>query len=152
MEDCIQQKSEISEHAREACIFCKIIKGEIPCSKVYENDKVLAFLDISPVNKGHTLVVPKKHFTNILDIDEKELDEVGRVVRKVAPAVKEAVDADGLNIMSSNGEAAGQVVMHSHIHIIPRFKDDGLKLWPQGKYEKGEMEKTKDNIANFIKE
>jgi len=132
------------------CIFCKIIKGEIPSSKIYENDKVLAFLDIGPVNKGHTLVIPKKHFTNIFDIDEKVLDEVSRVVRKIAPAVKKAVNADGVNVMSSNGEAAGQVVMHSHIHIIPRFKNDGLKLWPQGKYEEGEMNSFKEKIEAFL--
>ena len=134
------------------CIFCKIIKGDIPSNKIYENDKVLAFLDIGPVNKGHTLVIPKKHCTNILDIETEDLDAVSEVVRKIAPAIKQAVDADGLTITSSNGEAAGQVVMHSHIHIIPRFEDDGLKLWPQGKYEEGEAEKTKDKIVTFIKE
>ncbi len=134
------------------CIFCKIIKGELPCSKVYETNNVLAFLDIGPVNKGHTLVVPKKHFTNIFDIEQKDLDEVSNVVRKIAPAVKKAVNADGINVMSSNGEAAGQVVMHSHIHIIPRFKDDGLKLWPQGKYEDNEMNEYKKKIEAFLNE
>ena len=132
------------------CLFCKIIKGEIPCSKVYENDKVLAFLDIGPVNKGHTLIIPKNHATNIFDIEEEDLNQVSNVIRKIAPAIKKAVNADGLTITSSNGQAAGQVVMHSHIHIIPRFKDDGLKLWPQGKYEEGEAEKVAEEIKSNL--
>ena len=106
------------------CLFCKIIKGEIPSSKVYEDERVFAFLDIGPINKGHTLVIPKKHVTNIFDIETEDLDALSEAVRKIAPAVKKALDADGVNIMSSNGEAAGQVIMHSHIHIIPRFKGD----------------------------
>lgn len=132
------------------CLFCKIIKGEIPSNKIYENDKVLAFLDIGPVNKGHALVIPKKHAVNIFDIEENDLNAVSEVVRKIAPAIKQAVNADGLTITSSNGQAAGQVVMHSHIHIIPRFKDDGLKLWPQGKYEEGEDKDIKQKIVSFI--
>ena len=134
------------------CIFCKIVRGEIPCSKIYETNNVLAFLDIGPINKGHSLVIPKKHFTNIFDIEQKYLDEVSNAVRKIAPAIKKAVGADGINITSSNGEAAGQVVMHSHIHIIPRFKDDGLKLWPQGKYERNEMDDYKKKIEAFLNE
>ena len=132
------------------CIFCKIIKGEIPSNKVYEDEKVLAFLDIGPVNKGHTLVIPKKHAMNIFDIEQEDLNAVSEIVRKIAPAVKKAVNADGLNIMSSNGKAAGQLVMHSHIHIIPRFKDDGLKHWPQGTYKEGEIEQVKEKIINSL--
>lgn len=134
------------------CIFCKIIRGEVPCTKVYEDENVLAFLDIGPINKGHTLVIPKEHYTNILDIDEKALDEVSHVVRRLAPIVKKVMNADGINIMSSNGKAAGQSVMHSHIHIIPRYEDDGLKHWPGREYEEGEMDKIKQKIASFIKE
>lgn len=132
------------------CLFCKIIKGEIPCSKIYETDKAFAFLDISPVSKGHTLVVPKKHAVNILDIEAKDLDAVSSVVRKIAPAIKKAMNADGLTITSNNGSAAGQVIMHSHIHIIPRFKDDGLKLWPQGEYKERERQETAEKIVNLI--
>ena len=134
------------------CIFCKIIKGEISCSKVYEDSNVLAFLDISPIAKGHTLVIPKKHFVNVFDSNQEEWNFVMEAVRKVSEAVKKAINCDGINIMSSNNEAAGQVVMHAHIHIIPRFKDDGLKLWPQGKYEEGEMDKVKEKIEAFLKE
>ena len=132
------------------CIFCKIVKVEIPSNKVYEDEKVLAFLDIGPVNKGHTLVIPKKHTTNIFDIEQDDLDAVSKAVRKISPAIKKAVNADGLNIMSSNGKAAGQLVLHSHIHIIPRFKDDGLKHWPQSKYKEGEAEEVKKKIKENL--
>jgi len=134
----------------EDCLFCKIVKGEIPCFKVYEDAKVLAFLDIAPVNKGHVLVIPKKHAANIFDIEAEDLDAVSEAVRKIAPALKETLGAKGVNIQSNNGEAAGQVVMHSHIHIIPRFEGDGLKLWPQGKYEEGEAEKTAEAIKERL--
>lgn len=134
------------------CLFCKIIKGEIPSSKLYETENVLAFLDIAPVHKGHALVVPKKHFVNILDVDEHEFSEVAKAVKKVALAVKKATNADGLTITSNNEKAAGQVVMHYHTHIIPRFKDDGLELWPQGKYEENEMDEYKKKIEAFLNE
>jgi len=132
------------------CIFCKIVKGEIPCNKLYENDKVLAFLDIAPVNKGHALIIPKKHYTNIFDIDEETSCAITKAVRKVAAAVKGALGVEGVNIQSNNGETAGQVVMHFHTHIIPRDKNDGLKLWPQGTYKGGEAAKVKEKIVNYI--
>ena len=134
------------------CLFCKIIKGEIPSSKLYETENVLAFLDIAPVHKGHALVVPKKHFMDILDIDEKDLAEVAKAVKKVALAVKKATNADGLTVTSNNKKSAGQVIMHYHIHIIPRFENDGLKLWPQGKYEENEMDEYKKKIEAFLNE
>ena len=132
------------------CLFCKIVRGEIPSSKLYETENVLAFLDIAPVHKGHALVVPKKHFMDILDIDEKDLAEVAKAVKKVALAVKKATNADGLTVTSNNKKSAGQVVMHYHIHIIPRFENDGLKLWPQGKYEENEMDEYKKKIEAFL--
>ena len=132
------------------CIFCKIVKGEIPSSKIYENDKVLAFLDIGPVNKGHTLVIPKEHYTNIYDIPEDILKEVVTAAKKISKAIKKGVNADGININQSNDSSAGQVVMHIHFHIIPRFRDDGLKLWPQNKYNEGEMEIIKNKIKESL--
>ena len=134
------------------CIFCKILKGEIPCSKIYENDKVLAFLDIMPVHKGHTLVIPKEHYETIIDIPEDLLKEVIVVLKKVSKAVKEGVNADGISIGQSNYKAGGQVVPHLHFHIMPRFENDGLKFWPQGKYEEGEMDSYKEKIVKFLKE
>lgn len=132
------------------CIFCKIVKGEIPCSKVFENEKFLAFLDIGPVNKGHTLVIPKKHYKNLFDMPKEELNDYLEVIQRVSKAVMKGVDADGVNINMSNESAAGQVVMHSHFHLIPRLKNDGLKLWPQGKYAEGEATKVRDKIVNYL--
>ncbi|MBD3355373.1 HIT domain-containing protein [Candidatus Woesearchaeota archaeon] len=132
------------------CIFCKMIEGKIPCNKIYEDKKTLAFLDINPINKGHTLVIPKEHSKNILDVNQKDLDDVSETVRKLAPKIKKAVKADGINIMSSNGEAAGQAVPHLHIHIIPRFKDDGLEHWKGKSYEEGKAEKIAEDIKSLI--
>ena len=132
------------------CIFCKIVRGEIPCSKVFENEKFFAFLDIGPINKGHTLVIPKKHYKNLFDMPEEELKGYMEVIQKVSKAVMKGVDADGVNINMSNESAAGQVVMHAHVHIIPRIKGDGLKLWPQGKYKEGEMQTVRDKIVNYL--
>ena len=132
------------------CIFCKIVKGEIPCSKVFENEKFFAFLDIGPVNKGHTLVIPKKHYKNLFDMPEEELKGYMEAIQKVSKAIIKGVNAEGISINMSNEEAAGQVVMHTHVHLIPRFKDDGLKLWPQGKYAEGEMQAVRDKIVNYL--
>ena len=132
------------------CIFCKIIKGELPSAKVYEDDDILAFLDIGPVHKGHTLVIPKEHHETILDIPDELLQKQITIVKKLTKAVKTAVSADGITIGQSNYKYGGQVVPHIHFHIMPRFKDDGLKLWPQGEYEEGEMETIKEKIIESI--
>ena len=118
----------------ESCIFCKIVKGKIPATKIYEDKNVLAFLDISPINPGHALVVPKKHFETLIDIDDNALCETMKAVKKLSKAIMKSVKADGINISINNFKAAGQLVPHFHTHIIPRFKDDGLKLdWPTKK-------------------
>ena len=132
------------------CIFCKIINGEIPCSKVYENEKILAFLDIAPVNKGHTLVIPKKHYETLLDMPDNLLADLMKAAKKIAKAVIKAARTDGFNIMQSNKQTAGQAVPHFHLHIIPRQKDDGLKFWPQQKYEEGEIEKIAKDISALL--
>ena len=132
------------------CIFCKIVAGKIPAAKVYEDKNVLAFLDIEPVNNGHTLVIPKKHYETILDIPEDLLQKVIVAVKKVARAVKQGVNADGINIGQSNFRAGGQEVFHIHFHIMPRFEDDGLKHWPGKKYEEEEMEKIAERIRNQL--
>lgn len=134
----------------EDCIFCNIIKGKIPCTKVYEDDNVLAFLDIMPVNKGHTLVISKKHYYNIEDAPVDVVSDLISVVKKIATAVKKAADTEGFVVLQSNGIAAEQLVPHLHFHIIPRLKDDKLKYWPQGKYEEGEMEEYGDKIVKNI--
>jgi histidine triad (HIT) family protein len=134
----------------EDCIFCKIVKGEIPCSKIYEDENIFAFLDIAPVHKGHALVIPKKHFETILDIPENELKELILAVKKIATAVEKGTEADGFVVTMSNRKAAGQVVPHAHFHIIPRYKDDGLKHWPKIEYKEGEMEEVRDKITNQL--
>ena len=132
------------------CIFCRIVKGEIPSAKVYEDDNVYAFLDIAPVNKGHTLVVPKKHSRDLFEMDDRDACKVMEAIKKIAPAVKEGVKADGIIVSQSNGKAAGQVIMHAHFHIIPRFENDGLKLFPQGKYEEGQIEEVAEEIKQNL--
>jgi histidine triad (HIT) family protein len=130
------------------CIFCKIVAGTITSSKVYEDEHTLAFLDIHPVNAGHTLVIPKKHALNIFDIAPEEWGFVQETVRRVADALEKGVSADGVNLMMNNREHAGQVVDHAHVHLIPRFKNDGLKLWPHKEYKQGEAEAILEKILN----
>jgi histidine triad (HIT) family protein len=109
------------------CIFCKIINGEIPSAKVYEDENVLAFLDISQVTKGHTLVIPKVHKENVFDLTDEIAANVFSAVPKVANAIKAAYNPIGLNVLQNNGEAAGQSVFHFHMHLIPRYgKGDGF--------------------------
>lgn len=111
------------------CIFCKIVTGEIPASKVYEDDQVLAFLDITQVTKGHTLVIPKKHYCNILDMDGEAASTLFAVVPAIARQLKEKLGANGLNIVNNNEAEAGQTIFHTHIHLLPRFgKHDGLDI------------------------
>ncbi|BAU29094.1 histidine triad (HIT) family protein [Aneurinibacillus soli] len=109
------------------CIFCKIIQGEIPSAKVFENDHVLAFLDISQVTKGHTLIIPKTHRQDIFELESDIAANLFRVVPEIANAVKKQTGADGVNILNNNGKTAGQTVFHYHMHIIPRYgKEDGF--------------------------
>lgn len=122
----------------ESCIFCKIIKGEIPSYKVYEDDYTLAFLDIRPVNTGHTLVISKDHFENIYTTPDESYARLSLAVKKVTLAVKKALNSDGINIIMNNEKDAGQVIFHTHTHIIPRYKNDGLHGWPQKEYSKDE--------------
>ncbi|HGI4823226.1 TPA: HIT family protein [Streptococcus agalactiae] len=111
------------------CIFCKIISGEIPSSKVYEDDEVLAFLDITQTTTGHTLLIPKKHVRNVLEMDEKTAQITFERLSKVARAVQAATKAKGMNIINNNEEVAGQTVFHAHVHLVPRFDEsDGIKI------------------------
>ena len=117
------------------CIFCMIAEGKIPSSKIYESDTVYAFLDLNPVHKGHTLVIPKKHAKDLLRLPPELGCDLVLAMQKVGRAVMEATGADGFNVIQNNGRAAGQEVEHVHWHIIPRFDGDGLKFWAQTKYE-----------------
>ena len=111
------------------CIFCKIINGEIPCYKVYEDEFVLAFLDINPDSDGHTLVIPKKHYDSMLTADPEIIAHVFKVAQVLANRIKERFNASGCNVLTNAGEAAGQTVHHFHVHVIPRYdENDGLKI------------------------
>lgn len=132
------------------CIFCKIIAREIPSFGVRETEHTYAFLDINPVHPGHTLVVPKQHATDIFDIEPGSWSEVLEEVRALAPSVQKATGADGLNIIMNNRRSAGQLVDHVHIHIIPRFENDGLHGFPQHPYQDGEAEKMLDAITKTL--
>jgi histidine triad (HIT) family protein len=132
------------------CVFCKIINKEIPSDIIYEDEKHLAFLDIGPVNPGHTLVITKKHFANMLDIPEDDAKNLIAIVRKLCPAILKATEAHGLNVSMNNGRAAGQLVDHIHFHIIPRFSDDGFKHWSHSKYKHGENLKISEKIRKLL--
>ena len=110
----------------DGCVFCKMVAGEIPATKVYEDEAVLAFLDIGPISDGHTLVIPKQHCTRVDECDPEVLSAVAARLGRIAEAVVAAMDADGYNVLSNNGSAAGQVVDHLHFHIIPRKTGDGV--------------------------
>lgn len=107
------------------CIFCRIIAGAIPCEKVYEDSAVLAFMDINPVTRGHVLVIPKRHSTDISGMTDEEIAAVGRALKIIAPAAKAAAKAEGFNILNNAGCVAGQAVEHVHFHVIPRTTGDG---------------------------
>ncbi|MBQ3493784.1 MAG: HIT family protein [Clostridia bacterium] len=115
----------------EDCLFCKIIKNQIPSYKIYENEYAYAFLDISEDIDGHTLVIPKKHCKNILDCDSQTLSEVMKVVKKIAEHYTTNCGFDGVNIISNNEQCAEQSIFHFHVHILPRKNDDGEKVYPK---------------------
>ncbi len=112
------------------CIFCKIIKGEIPSYKIYEDDMTYAFLDIADDSYGHTLVIPKKHCVNILDCDEDYLNAVISAVKKISNHYVDNCGFEGVNVLNASGESAQQSVFHLHFHIIPRKSADGIDIWP----------------------
>ncbi|MHC4477813.1 MAG: HIT family protein [Planctomycetota bacterium] len=117
------------------CIFCRIAAGQIPAAKVYEDEVLLAFVDIGPVSDGHTLVVPKEHYERLDDCPAELSGQIGSCLGKIAGAVTAAMNSDGYNVLSNNGVAAGQLVKHLHFHIIPRNNGDGVfNRWPSYKY------------------
>ena len=110
----------------ESCIFCKIVNKQVPASLIYEDNEALAFLDIRPLNEGHTLVIPKGHYENIFDVPEDIVCHVHKLVKRLAIAIKAVTKADGITIIQQNGQAAGQEVFHLHVHVVPRYS--GQKL------------------------
>lgn len=114
-------------YTKEDCIFCKIAKGEIPSSKVYEDNDILAFLDVSPASKGHCLIITKEHFDNFLMVPRDLLDKAFSVAQKIGQAMITSLNAEGVNILTNVNQAAGQSVYHFHIHVIPRYTKDGIE-------------------------
>ncbi|MGE7761135.1 HIT family protein [Peribacillus sp. NPDC097895] len=137
------------------CIFCKIIDGEIPSTKVFENEHVLAFLDISQVTKGHTLVIPKVHKENLYELTPEIAKDLFEVVPEIARAMKQEFQPVGLNLLNNNGEAAGQSVFHFHMHLIPRYGEgDGYgAVWKTNArdYTPDDLKQIADSIAQHIK-
>jgi histidine triad (HIT) family protein len=117
----------------ENCLFCKIIKGEIPSAKVYEDKDVIAFLDIFPFSKGHTVVIPVKHYETFFDFPDDQMGYFFTVLKNLASQIKKNLNADGINIAQNNFRAAGQIVFHMHYHIIPRWENDERPFLKQPK-------------------
>ena len=133
------------------CVFCKIVAGEIPVTRIYEDEVVLAFLDIGPVSDGHTLLISKQHFQRVHDCPAEFLGQVCSRVGKVAKAVAGAMAAEGYNVLCNNGRAAGQLVEHLHFHIIPRNSGDGVfDQWPSYKYAEGKMKVVAEKIRKCL--
>jgi histidine triad (HIT) family protein len=132
------------------CIFCRIAAGDLPAARVLETAGVVAFLDIAPVHYGHTLVIPKAHHENLLELPDALWTEMGQVCRRVAQALRATLHAQGFNLGMNNFEAAGQAVFHAHLHVIPRYHTDGLQLFPQESYRPGDLEKTGAQLRRFL--
>lgn len=134
-----------------SCLFCKIIAGEISSEKIYEDEHFLAFLDLHPVNVGHALIVPKEHADNLYTTPDETLTHLAPLVKKLSIAIKKTLRADGINIAMNNDPAAGQIIFHSHIHIIPRFEGDGFKHWHGARnYHESEMTEIAKKISQTL--
>ena len=133
----------------EPCEFCRIIRREAPASRVYDDEQVVAFLSNHPVNRGHTLIVPKKHYENIYEVPDEEISHIFKVSKTIASAVKKAVNAEGIRIVQNNGEAAGQVIAHLHVHIIPMRKKQ-LMLHHVESREEAALQEDAEKIKRFI--
>ena len=132
----------------ENCIFCKILAGEIPSTAVYEDDDFKAILDVNPAARGHVIILPKNHAANIYELPDEDASKIMVVAKKIATAIEKAYHCDGLNIVQNNGEAAGQTVKHFHMHLIPRYENDGQHiLWNPGESTPEELEEIRKTIT-----
>lgn len=133
---------------KEDCIFCKIAGGELPSKTLYEDDNFKVILDLGPATRGHAILLPKEHYTNLFEVPQDDLAEAIKLVKKMATKMKENLHADGFNLVQNNGEVAGQTVNHFHIHLIPRYKEDGQHiLWQPGTVTQNEMDEIKNQIT-----
>lgn len=131
------------------CIFCKIANGDIPSKTLYEDDMFRVIMDINPASKGHSLILPKKHFADIYELDNDTASEALVLAKRMAAVMTDALGCDGFNILQNNGETAGQTVFHFHMHLIPRYKNDGVGLNMEGK---GEPKYSLDEVQAAILE
>lgn len=130
------------------CIFCKIVSGEIPSRKIYEDKGTIAFLDINPSNPGHTLVVPKKHSKDIVDAEDAEIEKLFLVAKEIVKRLRERLGADGVNVLQNNGRHAGQVVDHIHLHVMPRFSGDSIVIsYPRVKLEEKDFDEIQKKLG-----
>ncbi len=133
------------------CIFCQIVQGKIPCGKIYEDQRILAFLDIGPLSEGHCLIIPKEHYVRLEDCPEDVAAALTQKIPHLAPAIIKAAGAQGYNVLNNNGSCAGQLVEHVHFHIIPRNPGDGVfSQWPAGKYPPGRIEELTEKIKSLL--
>jgi histidine triad (HIT) family protein len=134
------------------CLFCKIAQGDLDSQTVYEDNDFIAFLDVNPVTKGHTLLIPKQHCRNLLDFPTDMETDFVETAKKVANGVVEATNAEGFNLVMNNEKAAGQAVFHAHFHIIPRFPDEHRIQWDKTEYDDGELPRYGEQIAKHIRD
>lgn len=133
---------------KDNCIFCKIANGEIPSKTLYEDDSFRVILDLGPATKGHALILPKDHADNLYELPDETAAEVMKLAKKTAKTMREKLGCDGVNLVQNNGEAAGQTVNHFHLHVIPRYTDDGQKIgWVPGEPSQEELEEIRKKIA-----
>ena len=129
------------------CIFCKIANGEIPSKAIYEDNDFKVILDLGPATKGHALILPKEHAANLFELPDETASKVLVLAKKLGAQMKENLKADGMNLVQNNGEVAGQTVHHFHMHLIPRYENDGQKsLWNPGEMTQDELEEIKNTI------
>ena len=137
-----------AEMKMDDCIFCKIANGQIPSKTLYEDERFRVILDLGPVTKGHALILPKEHAANLYELPEDTAGEVMRLAKKMAGIMREKLHCDGLNLMQNNGEVAGQTVEHFHLHIIPRYLNDGQNVnWVHGESSQEELEAVRREIV-----
>lgn len=130
------------------CIFCKIAAGEIPSKTLYEDDRFRVILDLGPAAKGHALILPKEHYANLYELPEDVAGDVMKLAKKMAAVMTEKLGCQGFNLMQNNGEIAGQTVFHFHMHLIPRYEDDGQTIgWNPGSPTQDELEEIKNLIV-----
>ena len=133
---------------KDHCIFCKMAAGEIPSKTIYEDEKYRVILDLGPATRGHALILPKNHYANLFELPEEDAKEVICLAKKMATIMKDKLGCDGFNLVQNNGEAAGQTVFHFHMHLIPRYENDGQEIgWKPGSPSQDELEEIKKQIA-----